>query len=85
MKKSSMSNRTVGNGHIDSADIQEVVVLVGGGGTGADAMSEAEGLGDAVGEPTEAVAAEPGLGPSFCFLMASAWRFGGPRRRLGRS
>lgn len=80
-----MSNRIVGNGHIDSADIQEAVVLVGGGGTGADAMSDTEGLGDAVGELTEAVVADPGLGPSFCFLMASAWRFGGPRRRLGRS
>lgn len=81
-----MSNRTVGNGHIDSADIQGVVVLVGGGGAGADAMSEADGLGDAVvGEAAAVLAVDPGLGPSFCFLMASAWRFGGPRRRLGRS
>lgn len=80
-----MSKRTVGNGHIDSADIgKEVLILVGGGGTGADAMSEAEGLGDAVGEA--AAAGDPETeAQSFCFLMASAWRFGGPRRRLGRS
>jgi hypothetical protein len=80
-----MSSRTVGNGHIDSADIQGVVVLVGGGGADADAMSEADGLGDTVGEAAAALVADPGLGPNFCFLMASAWRFGGPRRRLGRS
>lgn len=28
---------------------------------------------------------ELGEAPSFCFLIASAWRFGGPRRRLGLS
>lgn len=33
---------------------------------------------DGLGEPA-------GDSASFCFLNASAWRLGGPRRRLGRS
>ena len=77
----------MGKGQIDSADIGKEVVVAAGGKTPpvnpvgkAGAISEADGLGEGAGDPAvEAVA------PNFCFLMASAWRLGGPRRRLGRS
>lgn len=87
VKKSSMSSRTVSNGHIDSADAGEEVLdeklPVDPGGI-ADAISEADGLGECAGDPA-ADAPDVAAAPSFCFFMASAWRFGGPRRRLGRS
>lgn len=77
----------MGKGQIDSADTgKEVVVAVGGKtppanpGGKPEAISGVDGLGEGAGDP-----ADEAVAPNFCFLMASAWRFGGPRRRLGRS
>lgn len=73
---------------MDSAEAGEEVLEeklpVDPGGM-ADAISEADGLGECTGDPAADAPDAAAAAPSFCFFMASAWRFGGPRRRLGRS
>ena len=53
-------------------------------GETAAAISGTDGLGEFAGDAV-ADAETDAEAPTFCFFMASAWRFGGPRRRLGRS